>query len=209
MPLAQNNAPEQNNEAVQKSEGHEAAHDPRSLLKDDDPANRRRAARALAHDPTAVQDLASRLAIEIDPSVSAYLLDALVEIGGDDAVAALTPFLRLDDANLRNGAVQALQKMPGAAEAIEQLLYDDDADVRIMTVDILQEFAAASAAGWLGAVLEREDDINVIGVALDRLAEIGGPEQLEPIRATRIRFASEPYIVFACDAAIVAIEGAP
>ncbi|MEL6977781.1 MAG: HEAT repeat domain-containing protein [Pseudomonadota bacterium] len=179
-----------------------------TALGDDDAGVRRRAARALAQDPEAAPALAARLLEESAPSVRVYLFEALRAIGGAPAVEALTPLLRLDDADLRGGAVQALQRMPEAVgPAMTALLTDEDADVRLMAIDVLQDLAHPEAGQWLAETLERESEVNVVGAALDRLAEIGGPEHAPLIIAARDRFADQPFIAFAAGQALASIEG--
>ena len=59
---------------------------------------------------------------------------------------------------------------------------------------------------WLAQVLRSEVEVNVVGAALEVLAEVGGPEALEALRAARTRFAADPFIVFAADLALERIE---
>lgn len=117
-------------------------------------------------------------------------------------------FLRSEDAGLRNGAVAVLQQIPEATGAqMRELLADPDPDVRIMAVDVLQTLAHADAPAWLGELLQREGEVNVVGAAVDRLAEIGTPEMLPVLAEVRERFADEPYIAFAIETVVRRIAG--
>lgn len=62
--------------------------------------------------------------------------------------------------------------------------------------------------GWLAQVLAREAAVNVVGAALEVVAEVGTPAMAPAVRAVRERFANEPYIVFAADLALERIEAA-
>ncbi|MBX3602146.1 MAG: HEAT repeat domain-containing protein [Rubrivivax sp.] len=176
-------------------------------LGDADAGVRRWAARDLAEHPGAARMLAARLAAEADTSVRAVILSSLARIGGPAAVDALLPLLRSEDAMLRNGAIEALAGLPDAvAPRIEALLADPDGDVRIFSVNLLGLLPHPRVPQWLAQVLERETEANVVGAALDVLAEVGGPELAGPLRRTLARFAGEPYIRFAAELALQRIE---
>jgi HEAT repeat protein len=136
-------------------------------------------------------------------------LDGLCAQLADAAALALLPLLRSEDAMLRNGAIEVLGSLPDAvAPHIEALLADADGDVRIFSVDLLGLLPHPRVPQWLAQVLERETEVNVVGAALDVLAEVGGPELAGPLRRTLARFADEPYIRFAAELALQRIEAA-
>jgi HEAT repeat protein len=135
-------------------------------------------------------------------------LDALLAIASDEAVEELLVFLRSEDAALRNGAVAVLQQLPDpVSRQMQGLLADADPDVRIMAIDILQTLAHAKAPLWLADLLQHEGQVNVVGAAIDRLAEIGTEDMLPLLDEVRDRFADEPYIRFATDTVIRRIRG--
>ncbi len=176
-------------------------------LTDPDPAARRWAARDLAAHPGAADALADALEGERDPAVRQALLDALAAIGGEAVAERLIPLLRSEDAGLRNGVIEVLQGMPEAvAPRMARLLEDEDPDVRIFAVDICRSLPHPDTPRWLAALLGRERHVNVVGTALDVLAEIGGPEELPAIRAVAERFADEPFVAFSAKVAIRRIE---
>jgi hypothetical protein len=76
-----------------------------------------------------------------------------------------------------------------------------------MAIDILQTLAHAEAPTWLADLLGHEDQVNVVGAAIDRLAEIGTEDMLPLLDEVRDRFADEPYIQFATDTVIRRIRG--
>jgi HEAT repeat protein len=177
-------------------------------LGDADADTRRWAARDLARDPDAVPALAARLSVEAAPAVREAILDALLSIGSEEAAEELLVFLRSEDAALRNGVVAVLQQLPDpVSRHMQSLLADADPDVRIMAVDILQTLPHPEAPLWLADLLQHERQVNVVGTAIDRLAEIGTEDMLPLLDELRDRFADEPYIRFAIDTVIRRIRG--
>jgi len=178
-------------------------------LDDPDPALRRWAARDLASHPGAGRRLCARLLVESDPSVREALFTSAAQVGGHAVVDGILPLLRSEQPALRNGAIELLGGLPDVvAPRIQALLQDADSDVRIFTINLLGNLSHPGVPQWLVQVLAREDEINVIGAALEVLAEVGGPETLEPLRAVRARFGDNPFITFAADVAIERIGSA-
>ncbi|MBT9382847.1 HEAT repeat domain-containing protein [Pseudooceanicola sp. CBS1P-1] len=164
---------------------------------------RRQAARDLIGVPEAEAALIRQLEREEDPAVRRALLDTLTGFGGARVTATLIAMLRQDDAGRRNEAVTALQQLSQeVALHMADLLSDPDPDMRIMAVDVLRLLPHPEAPHWLHDLLLRETHVNVAGVAIDRLAEIGTPAHLPALEAARTRFAAEPYIGFAADLVI-------
>jgi HEAT repeat protein len=171
-------------------------------LGDVDAAVRRWAARDLAADPGAVPSLAARLNDEPDPSVRSALFNSLAQIGGDSVVTSLLPLLRSEDPGLRNGAIEVLSGLPDVvAPHIEALLQDADSDVRIFTVNLLGDLRHARVAHWLAQVLLHDSAVNVVGSALEVLAEVGTPDSLPALRCAARRFGDDAFIAFAIDLA--------
>ncbi len=168
-----------------------------------DPQIRRDAARDLTGNPEAVSALVTALEIEDAAAVRQALVSALVSTGDRAVVAPLADMLRSEDAARRSEAVTALQQLPEiASEVIAGLLDSEDSDLRIMAVDVIRMLPNADAPGWLRHLLAHETHPNVVGVAVDRLAEIGGPDDLPVLRAVRDRFAADPYVAFAAELVI-------
>lgn len=176
-------------------------------LADADAIKRRWAAIDLADYPDSAPFLFDTLMDENKVEVREALFASLGHIGGSGVVDDLIDILRAEDAGLRNGAIEVLQTMPEeVAEHIITLLNDRDSDVRIFAIDILQLLAHPDTPVWLESVLRDEQHINVVAAALDRLAEVGGEEQLPAIRALRLRFPDQDYLHFAIDTAVRRIE---
>jgi HEAT repeat protein len=182
------------------------ARDPAGLiaqLDDADAGVRRWAARDLAAHPEAAAALCARLAGELDLNVRSALFSSAARLGGDDVARALVPLLRSEDPGLRNGAIEVLAGMPDAvAPYIERLLGDADSDVRIFTVNLLGDLQHPRVPSWLSQVLLQDAAVNVVGAALEVLAEVGTPASLPALRSAASRFADDAYIGFAVDLAI-------
>jgi HEAT repeat protein len=175
-------------------------------LDDADPTARRWAARDLAAHPEAAAALCARLEHEADASVRTVLFSSAARLGGSGVVNAMLPLLRSEDAGLRNGAIEVLAGLPDAvAPHIERLLHDADGDVRIFTVNLLGDLQHPQVPQWLAQVLVHEPAVNVVGAALEVLAEVGTPASLPALRAAAQRFVDDAYIGFAVDLAIVRI----
>lgn len=172
-------------------------------LNDKDATKRRWAARDLADYPESAGNLLAILTNEPEHPVREAIFDSLCSIGGEDVVTGLIPILRLEDAALRNGAIEVLQSMPElVALHIIELLNDQDSDIRIFAIDILQVLAHPKTPQWLLSVLKDETHINVIATAVDRLSEVGTPDMIDNLEAIKQRFPNEAYLSFAVDTAI-------
>ena len=77
-------------------------------------ADERWAAARAARDPAAVPALGEALAYERDARVREAIFTALAQIGDLRKREVVLPYLRLDDANTRTGAMDALRAMPAA-----------------------------------------------------------------------------------------------
>jgi len=178
------------------------------FLNHDDPQERRYAARDLNAFPEAIDALCDCVTTESELIVSQAIFDTLSAIGGERVVERLMPMLKSEDAALRNGVIEVLQGFPQeVAPRIASLLNDPDSDVRIFAIDVLQILAHPEAPGWLLEVIRDEEHINVVGTALDRLAEIGTPEMLPDLQAVKLRFSGEAYISFSADICIQRLTG--
>ena len=161
------------------------------------------AARALGAAGEGGAALLAQLPCETDPAVRECILLALARIGGEEVSRGLIPFIRSDDAGLRNACIETLQALPdGAAGAMHVMLDDPDPHLRIFACNILAELGREDAAERLCAVLRKDGHPNVCAAAVDALEELGGPEVAGALRDVRARFPEEPYLAFAVDAAL-------
>ncbi|MBK1647580.1 HEAT repeat domain-containing protein [Rhabdochromatium marinum] len=168
-----------------------------------DPNTRRWAARDLMDCPQASALLAERLSQEDDISVREVILTTLTSLGDDQAVAGLVACLRSEEPALRNAAIEAMQRLPDkVAPIMRALLTDPDSDVRIFAVSILQSLCHPEVETWLLEVIDQDSHLNVCGVAVDLLSEVGTEAARASLLRLQARFADEPYIRFATDLAL-------
>lgn len=178
-------------------------------LRSGDAAQRRWAARDLGACPEAAAALGEHLLGERDASVREALLTSLSAIGDESAAAALLPLLRSENAQPRNGSIEALAGMPRAVgPRIGALLRDADPDVRIFTVNLLGDLRHPQVTDWLVQVLAQDAAVNVVAAAIEVLAEVGGPAHVAALRAAKARFDHDPFIGFAADIAVDRVEAA-
>lgn len=176
-------------------------------LRGGDAEQRRWAVRDLTSHPQAAAALGAQLLVERDAAVREAIFLALGTMASDEAVSALLPLLRSEDARLRNGAIEVLSGLPKVVgPRISALLLDADVDVRIFTVNLLGELRHEQVTQWLQQVLLADREVNVVAAAIEVMAETGQPEHIDALRETRRRFADDPFIGFAADVAIERIR---
>ncbi len=177
-------------------------------LEQGDATVRRWAARDLAVYPTAAPLLCQHLEHETDLSVREAMLDSLMQLGNTAVVDGLLPMLRSADVALRNEIIELLQNMPAAvAPRMRGLLADQDENIRIYAIDVARALAHPEVPEMMRDLLARESHINVIGQAVECLAEAGTPEVLPVLEELKANHSTEPFIVFAVDTAISRITG--
>jgi len=178
---------------------------------------RRGAAIALGHpaaaegaEQTVLAALAEHLLTEPDRYVREAIFAAFGNIGGGAAAGMLGPFLRVDDAGLRNGAVETLRVLrEDAVAVVDGLLRDADAEVRFLAVEAIRGWPPELAVPRLRALLDREHHVNVMGAALDVAAAAGDATLLPALTAAQARFAGEAFVEFAIAEAINALAARP
>jgi len=170
-------------------------------------SERRSAARYLAEHQNVSGTLLHRLQIETTASVRSVLFSSLIQIGDQDTVVGLITLLRSEDAGLRNGSIEALQYLPDQVGVhIENLLHDDDTDVRIFAVNILETLPHPNVPSWLHQVIREDVEVNVCAAAVDQLAELGTQAMVADLLALKERFAGVSYIKFAVDLTVERIN---
>lgn len=168
------------------------------------------AARAAGTKPENVDALSAALAQETDARVREALFTSLARIATAESAAAVLPYLRSDDANLRTGALDALQAMPVATAArLPGLLADPDADVRLLSCELVRGLADDEANHLLCELLEVEVEKNVCAAAIEVLAEIGRPEALPSLSRCAARFDGDPFLAFSIKVATDRILSPP
>jgi len=176
-------------------------------LDEPDASVRRKAARDLRQQRGVAHQLVAHLRKESSPSVRAALFDALAENPDNETAQALISLLHSEDAGLRNGAVETLHLIPDLiGPHMQRLLADDDSDIRLFALDILRTLPHRDAPSWLLEVIRNDDHVNVVSVAVDRLADLGDCSMADDLLALKQRFASEPFIGFSVDSALSRLE---
>jgi HEAT repeat protein len=143
-------------------------------LASDDESTRRFAVEDLGdtQDPQVLQPLFFMLEDE-SAAVREAVVEALVRIGGEEAVLAVLPALRSDNAPLRNDACVILQRIgEPAIQHLSDLLSDEDKDVRKFAVDVLALIGTGSAHEVIVRALQ-DTDTNVAVAAAEALGRIG------------------------------------
>jgi hypothetical protein len=150
-----------------------------------------------------VPALAAALVEEKEVGVREAILTALCRIATPESMAAIIPGVRSDEASIRRGALDALRSAPTAAAShLPALLADADADVRLLTCEVVRALPASDATEMLSAVLLRETEANVCAAAADVLADIGTAEAAPALRAAAGRFPDEAFLQFAIRGAL-------
>ncbi|NCC24565.1 MAG: HEAT repeat domain-containing protein [Deltaproteobacteria bacterium] len=102
---------------------------------------------------------------------------ALRKLGGPDTIEAVTPLLRVDDAPVRNLAMDILRQIGNQdVEFLVMLLEDEDPDIRIFAADILGSCDDYRAVSPLCRALLRDEEVNVRYQAAVSLGELAKPE---------------------------------
>ncbi len=171
------------------------------------PLERRQAAQDIFDHEGATALLLAQLERETSAVVRQVILTSLTRIGDREAVFGLAECLRSEDARLRNDAIEAMKEMPDQmAEIVEELLADDDPDVRIFTVNILESLRHPHVEQWLIDVLDHDDHLNVVCTALDLMGEVGTEAAIPALQRVGSRYEDEAYVQFAADMALKRIQ---
>ena len=151
-----------------------------------DRVTRLRFVRSLAREATvsATDDLASVLAKEKDSAVRRVAAMGLGEIGGTEAVAALTAALGDKNRLIRILAIHGLGKIGGeeSPEVLMPALADEDASVRIQAMLALHKVGGVGTAGVLGEVAVKDPDPEVRRATVRILGKLGSDEAWQPLQ---------------------------
>jgi HEAT repeat protein len=163
-----------------------------------DAEERWKAARAAPEAAGGAAALTAAIRSETDARVREAMFTSLARINSAESVEAILALLRSDDANFRAGALDTLRAMGDAMrEHLPRLLADADSDVRVLSCEIARGMPGAETTRLLCDLLERENEINVCGAAIEVLAEVGEPAALPVLARCEIRFRSTPFLAFA------------
>jgi HEAT repeat protein len=156
------------------------------------------AARAATNVPGSCAALAAALHREQDSRVREAIFTALARIGTPECVQELLTLLRSDDARFRTAALDALRIVARTTrDFLPGVLRDSDADVRILSCELVRGLAGEEATSLLCTLLSAEQETNVCAAALDVLAEVGNTKALTTLDECARRFVDTPFLVFA------------
>lgn len=167
-----------------------------AALREVDPEIRRRATLDLRGQAAAIPALLDAHAGERDPAVRHALVTVLSEHDDLDVARAFAAELDAEDVAVRGAAATALESMPRAvASLIQELLDAPQARVRLMAVSLLPGVDHPDTLGWLGGVVARDDDENVVCAAVDA-ALAAGHSARHLLDEALTRFPANPYLGF-------------
>jgi HEAT repeat protein len=160
------------------------------------------AVREMVDDPAAVPMLVGFVGTEPDRAVREVALTELADLDTVEIARQLVPFLRADEAGLRNAVLEALRVMPTAVpELIGELLSDADPDVRILAAMVLVDSPHEQARAWLESALAGERHANVASALLEAWLPLVDEAALPLLHVLRERFPHDPFITFLAERA--------
>jgi HEAT repeat protein len=173
-------------------------------------ADERWAAARAARDPAAIPSLDAALAHERDPRVREGIFTALARIATGESAQVILPYLRVDDANMRAGAMDALRAMGAACRPyLPELLADPDPDVRLLACDLVRDAGGADGPRRLCALIETEPEANVCATAVEALGEIADETAAPSLSRCAERFPHDPFLGFAIKVVADRLRPAP
>ena len=173
-------------------------------------ADERWAAARAACDPDAIPSLGEALAHERDARVREAIFTALARIGTRESANVVLPYLRLDDANTRTGAMDALRAMSHTCQPyLQGLLADPDPDVRLLACDLVRDAGGADGQRWLCALIDAEPQANVCAAAVEALGEIADAAAVLFLSRCAARFPDDPFLGFAIKIVADRLRGLP
>lgn len=145
----------------------------------------------------------------LDQKITSYIGMLLSKINPKDApIDEVMALLSMENAYIRNLAITILQDYGDEIKYyIVKYLISDDRDLRILALNILGDVHFSESRDMMLELLEKEEDINVAMTAVDYLAEIGMPSDIDALERLKQRFKEDYYANFAIDRAISSIKG--
>jgi HEAT repeat protein len=170
------------------------------------------AARAAADLPSGLDVLSRALAAETASRVREAIFTGLARIGSPASAAAVAPYLKSEDPEVRTGALDALRAMPEAtAPHLPGLLNDNDPDVRLLACELVRNQTADAANAMLSSLLAMDPEANVCAAAVEVLAEIGDARAVPALQKCAARFPDDPFLAFAIGLAVdrIGLQASP
>ena len=133
-----------------------------------------------------VKEIFGIMAETKEPAIREEAYVRAVRLGGPEVVECFITLLSSPEAYLRNLAVEALQELgAGYMGRLEELLYDPDADLRILGFNIFaginDEEAVKPVRRFLEGLVSGEVEVqeNVAAAAIECLGGLGSPDDAE------------------------------
>lgn len=131
---------------------------------------------------------------------------ALHKIGGPAVVHAMIPLLRSENVPVRNLAMDLLRGLGKSdLQAVQKLLHDEDADIRIFAADILGSMQSAQAVAPLCSALLHDPEVNVRYQAAVSLGTLAFSESARCLNSS---LGDEEWVQFAAIEALTKIRDA-
>lgn len=161
---------------------------------------------ALANAPTLSdsgrQAMLQRLTDSHEARFQVLVLNRLMVGLSAAELEALLDLLGSDDAALRNQVIDALAQVRDKQieavllAALDHRLQHDDADQRILSINLLAHWNAPQALDRLAAHLAQETHLNVAMTIVEVLVSAGAARHWPAIESLAQRFAAEPFVRF-------------
>ncbi|MDN5347535.1 MAG: hypothetical protein PWP65_1099 [Clostridia bacterium] len=158
--------------------------------------------------PGSAKVLVQAFARETDLMVRETIVASLLICDTEEVVEEVAPLLKSEDASLRSMAFEVLAYKGDekCMSIFEALLQEADRDVRVMAVHALGRGTCPGALSLLRKAAAVDQDINVVGAAIEYISEIGEPGDAELVEKCRERF-SHPYLDFIVQRALARLRG--
>lgn len=152
--------------------------------------------------------LVQAFAREENHVVREAIVGSLLLCDTEEVVKEVAPLLKSEDPVQRSMALEVLMYKVDerALDIFEALLQDTDRDVRVMMVHALGRSRCPESLRLLRKVAAEDQDINVVGAAVEYIGEIGNPDDAELVQKCRERF-SHPYLDFVVQRALARLRG--
>ncbi|PRR71648.1 HEAT repeat domain-containing protein [Neomoorella humiferrea] len=160
--------------------------------------------------PGTAKVLVETFAREGDVVVREAIVGSLLSCDTEEVMQEVVPLLKSEDASQRSMAFDVLTYKADekALGIFEGLLHDADRDVRVMTVHALGRSRCPGVLSLLRKVAAEDEDINVVGAAVEYIGEIGERGDVELVQQCKERF-DHPYLDFIVARALIRLGGEP
>lgn len=153
------------------------------------------------------QALLQRLADSHEARFQVLALNRLIDGLTEAELEVLLELLGSDDAALRNQVIDALAQVrdhhieAALLQALEMRLNHEDADQRILSINLLAHWNAPQALQRLAEHLSEETHLNVAMTIVEVLVSAEATQHWPAIESLAQRFADEPFVRFTLQSA--------